>query len=511
MEDNKNIDDLFREELGDYTEAPPPAVWSRLEGRLGSAPARKPRPSYRWLGYFGMLSVMLLLSVSIAWRMKGNSDSENKRVASNENEVAGRISGNPAVAAKNKVNAPTGQEGTIHGGAINKSGGDDANTSQQNISISRKTNGTNESKKQPGKTIKTNNKAQSILPGTLHQLGSKSASAKNGKRSNAEQEEDDDTYNSSALAQLDKGTPAAKKQDEGDKKQKDEITAQIKKEATSKTTTGLTKNNLVTHTPKPAFNRWEAGIKAGYETGFDNDAAKKIVVSPYIQFKITPKLAVVLQPAIKAAKLSSRRIDDPKSYYKVNSDSNVAVVQTNNVYLAPGGELLGSVTQYKYTETHDSIVKSNSSGGTYAEYELPVLLKYNLGKGFSAYGGVNILYSRQTGITERTVTGKNILRSYDTSIFTPVDAQPAHPPVSSLITYKGTQYSSYNGPEYPAASGYSMRFGYMLGFSYEYKRYLLDALIQQANTSSNIQGGYNVNTPLSAPYMRFTIGYKLMK
>ena len=52
----------------------------------------------------------------------------------------------------------------------------------------------------------------------------------------------------------------------------------------------------------------------------------------------------------------------------------------------------------------------------------------------------------------------------------------------------------------------------MLGFSYEfYKRWLFDALVQQSNVSPNIQAGYNVNTALSSPYLRFTLGYKLTK
>ena len=83
MEENsKKIDDLFKEELGSYTETPPPAVWGRLEKRLGAVPP-PPGRSYRWLSYFGMISVVLLLSVTVAWQISGNTNPGAKKIASN--------------------------------------------------------------------------------------------------------------------------------------------------------------------------------------------------------------------------------------------------------------------------------------------------------------------------------------------------------------------------------------------------------------------------------------------
>ncbi|MBS1779006.1 MAG: hypothetical protein JST70_06750 [Bacteroidetes bacterium] len=55
MEENrKHIDKLFREELGNYTEAPSPAVWEALEKRLDTHYAPKvntPVRSYSWVWY----------------------------------------------------------------------------------------------------------------------------------------------------------------------------------------------------------------------------------------------------------------------------------------------------------------------------------------------------------------------------------------------------------------------------------------------------------------------------
>jgi hypothetical protein len=50
----------------------------------------------------------------------------------------------------------------------------------------------------------------------------------------------------------------------------------------------------------------------------------------------------------------------------------------------------------------------------------------------------------------------------------------------------------------------------MIGFTYAYhKRWLFDALLQQSSGKSDIKAGYDINSSLSAPYLRVSIGYKL--
>jgi hypothetical protein len=63
---------------------------------------------------------------------------------------------------------------------------------------------------------------------------------------------------------------------------------------------------------------------------------------------------------------------------------------------------------------------------------------------------------------------------------------------------------------YPAQQGYVLKVGYMAGFSYEFAdNWLFDGLVQQGTAPVNNQGGYNINTALSATYFRLTLGYKL--
>jgi len=64
MENKKKIDDLFKHELGSYSETPPPAVWDALEKRLD--PSRNPRGLYTKLGYVALLGILVVLSIVVA-------------------------------------------------------------------------------------------------------------------------------------------------------------------------------------------------------------------------------------------------------------------------------------------------------------------------------------------------------------------------------------------------------------------------------------------------------------
>ncbi len=56
MEDNRNIDQLFRERLGDFEKKPNPELWSQIEGRLDN---NKKRPFAYWWLYSGVAVVII--------------------------------------------------------------------------------------------------------------------------------------------------------------------------------------------------------------------------------------------------------------------------------------------------------------------------------------------------------------------------------------------------------------------------------------------------------------------
>jgi hypothetical protein len=154
-------------------------------------------------------------------------------------------------------------------------------------------------------------------------------------------------------------------------------------------------------------------------------------------------------------------------------------------------------------------VKSYHTGGAYTEFEMPFLLKYAITKKFSVYGGVNIALTKLTGITESTYTKTGISRSVDTT-FTTSTAMTTPPSISTIITYSGIPFQEYKSPLYTSQSESKLTTGYMIGFSYEcYKKWLFDALIEQSPYKPNVVGGYNVNTPISSPYFRLSVGYRI--
>jgi hypothetical protein len=253
------------------------------------------------------------------------------------------------------------------------------------------------------------------------------------------------------------------------------------------------------------------GIKGGFESGLSTHAGNKILVSPYLQYKLSDKLSLMTQPSIKGSFMAKHTIGSAKSYYDINPGSgNYNLIDSSPVFILGSTDTL-FLRNYHYSETHDSIVKTSSVGGVYLEIELPILLQYSITPKFSVYGGLNTVYSKQMRIKEHTETIREITASSSPSTLLPLHA-PAELPASTGITYAGNPFSSYTGPEYPAKQGGLFRMGYMLGFSYEFKkRWMADVLVQQCVTKQNIQGGYNVNRALSAPYVRFTVGYRLSK
>ncbi|PQJ10094.1 hypothetical protein CJD36_015465 [Flavipsychrobacter stenotrophus] len=69
-QDVNNIDNLFREGLGGYTEVPPPDVWDALERRLDNDKKKRP---FAWRWFFVMLCGVGLFGSLFAWKMNGHS------------------------------------------------------------------------------------------------------------------------------------------------------------------------------------------------------------------------------------------------------------------------------------------------------------------------------------------------------------------------------------------------------------------------------------------------------
>ena len=279
----------------------------------------------------------------------------------------------------------------------------------------------------------------------------------------------------------------------------------------SKAAGAVAKNEPVDSTAKHHFAKnFEAGIKGGIETGFNARAANKVVVEPYVQYNLSNKFSLLTQPSIKVSHVNSENVGDTRSYSDTSGGKYTYTGGGTLLLIAyvGGNQVLVEDSLRRYNYRYDSVVKSYSTGGTYMEIELPLLLKYKIGKGLSVYGGANSVFSKYTSIKENT---HNYSGNFSAITIIP-PGNTVTLPNTAALALPGKPIGQYSGPLYPTQKGSLLRMGYMLGFSYEYKkRWLFDALMQQAIVKPNNEAGVNTNAPLSMPYFRLTLGYKLTK
>jgi len=528
----KHIDQFFREKLGNYRETPPPDVWDDLEQRLdGLAAAPKPAaPGGRWMWHVAIVSVILFMGASAVKKYYNSAVTANtdKTLAVNQSTNTGTpVTGNNAnsttsVPATVASNQPATENAVNDNNMDNSSNNYNNQNSNTAIAQNLHTGSTNNNNHlNPSKTTANGAKKGNTAAATHNRTSGKT----NKNTNNAYVK---NAYSSSTTPSTYSNAPSNPATEEAANENRpnaspnttlsvvakpEDAKNPTKKEITENKKTGIPNNNL--KKTKPSFARIEAGIKTGFESGFTTDAAYKFVVSPYVQFNLSPKFAIMAQPAVKAAMMQSHNLGTPTSYYKINSETSMLTVGDVTTHATTHGSTVvidSYTTAYSFSQAHDSIVKSNKTASrTIMQYELPILMKYNLTKHFAVYGGVNVVYSQMVTIAENTVTVKNISRTLDTTITTTNAPAPGGP--SGLgFNYTGTPYAQYSGPMKPAQTGYQFNVGYMVGFTFTaHNKWLFDALVQQAPARQDVKAGYNINRPLSATYLRLSIGYKLTK
>ena len=286
---------------------------------------------------------------------------------------------------------------------------------------------------------------------------------------------------------------------------KGDSTASIAPKPDNKSIAATTDSNASKHKFLSGF---DYGIKVGYEGAYTNKGSEKMVVSGYIGRNLTGKFSYMVQPAIKVAHANNKDIGSVHNFY----DTTTADIKNSNYVVLIYNQDTFFRHNFNYSQKYDSIAKTYGIGGNYMELELPVLLKYRFTDKLSVYGGLNIGFSKSISIREHTSNTGFTTRVDSSFTINTLYAPSAAPATGSVMKYAGDYIGNYKGPAYPTPPGSSVRLGYMLGFSYEFrKRWLADVLVQQTMARSNVQGGYNTNTALSLPYFRLSVGYRLSK
>jgi hypothetical protein len=491
----KHIDDFFREKLGNYKETPPPEVWEELEGRLDGLSPSIPGSPYRILRHVAIISLLSVMGISVGRKLTGNSDTTSGIISSTtgqptqlrtpptnsitNNQLVATVANTPgnnnnSDPAEAKATGPTSAQGYINSSAT-------APTTGINATRSGNTG------KHP-QHLQAAKMSANSSPFSPEEKNNWTGSKPQPEAAYSDPESNTETVNT--INNNSKASPGLALS--GKPNQEDSLPGTFKKKSTVNNEQGE-ENSTGTKVSRIGFNRFEAGVKGGYELGFNPGSAVKYVVSPYLQYNISSKVAIMTQPAVKYADVSTSDLGTPHPYVdyskvKNSSHEDSSFIGVGYVY----------TTTFVSNGTRDSVVKAYTYGGRFFELEMPLLLKYNITDKFSCYGGLNVIYSKFNGYTELTSI-------YNTNDSIRVQGKQDAAPGGFGNT---TPYSSYKGSPYPTNAAGQFNIGYMVGLSYQYsQRWLADALIQQTPLSN----GNNNTSTLSTTYFRFSIGYKLTK
>lgn len=326
-----------------------------------------------------------------------------------------------------------------------------------------------------------------------------------------EEEMEETTESNNELAYLSKN----KKQRKKERKRKANKTQE---EETEEDNLGINEFNTLTPTP-PKPRKWEIGVKAGYEYGFNNSAkADKFVFSPYLQYMVVPHVSLLFQPTYLLGNAKLTSIQPSESYHNVVStgldSSNVIFKGGDSTNIIPDT----LVSTYVYNKVYDSThISYQLQQKQLWNIELPLLLQYELSPNFTVFGGVSLNFSKVLTIQQNRVDFTGLTLS-DTVITRQVYPAASPPPPAPQPQNPASYFASNGKPinqlqPYNAQTRNSFsRIGFILGMRYTFaERYMIDLLYQQSAVDKTVITDPELQKVYSQPYMRITLGYKIFK
>lgn len=506
-DEHKNIDDLFREGLGNYTEVPDAAVWADIERKLDEA-----NPGGGAAKGFGSGKIFLAIIAGIAiffalkWAL-GDRKHQNKKgaiVITNEHKPSLNNSQPNAIANNNAVvNNPVGNAGRLD---------ESTSKSTRTPGVNATSSIINQHNKQERNSSKLSRHHHSGFFNGLTKVFRKNSAARSGSLKAGNESTEQVTQ---AQAEKPFHPSRAEITAMDGKTRIDLLHAELSGGSFDTVDNGNTLAKLLRRIRHSlAKTGVEAGIKAGIEKGFNNYTATKYALAPYLQYNISNKLAVMLQPALKYDVLNNTQVLPATAYYNLTNST----VTTGHI-IHKGDSITAAPDtisrRYFYKQTHDSIlIGYKTAKKSYMEFEIPLLLQYKLTNDLSVYGGINFNFVKVVQVKEDRQVYSNITQ-YDTVSYAavPVTATaPTPPSPDSLFKSSVKSYSNYsaNAVQNPASD--PLKLGYMLGFNYRIKqRWMIDVLMQQMLSNSAYIPNDKIQSIYKQPYFRVTIGYRLFK
>jgi hypothetical protein len=506
---NKHIDQYFRQQLAEYTEMPPAAIWTALEERLDT---KKRRRGFFWIwlligGFLAASGLGIFYTKSPVNNSIGQSVSTSQPVMQID---------------------PGAQAGPV---LKNKPLQAETTSSVKKIQLVQQRE-ENADAHMPASTSQTIADAKAPLIVTDQEIPDSHVDA----IPQVDQANEDTVQRNITLVEL----PAANSSDSKEETGNDlesylALVPKAGKEPIHSTTVntlialpdtaianpapqGNTKKAPSAEESSPGLSnppakqttklRFTAGIKTGYEFGTQKYRANSIVISPYLQYFFTSKWGIMTQPAFKYSFTPDAVL--LQEAYNKTVDSSI----TGLLPIIPSGNNPGTSTGKKiaYQKTYDSIsIKHFLTNTHHWNVDLPLMLVYRMNKKLELYGGLNMHITRVARIGKQQQTVARITKT-DTIEIDPSAGKIDTPALSSVIPNTGVAYSSYQGSAFNNPLINPFKMGVTFGASYAInKRLRFDVLYRQTLSRLNYIPNVQVREIYSQPYLRLTLGYKLTK
>jgi hypothetical protein len=257
-------------------------------------------------------------------------------------------------------------------------------------------------------------------------------------------------------------------------------------------------------------NRWEAGMRLGYEGGTRPFSTSAFTIAPYIQYAINSRLSLMTQPTFKYTWIQKYIISND-NYYRI-IDSSRKEVQPSS--FSPSGFL----PRFAYEERYDSIIATQyvTNNGFFSA-DLPLMLSYRLKPRLSVYGGVNLNFTKIGIVTDEkwhNITRKDTLDAIISPkpIIGNASVNFDTLSVAQVYQHGSRPYSEYNSAITHGGTASPFRLGVTFGISYAYKeRLLFDIRYRQNVTGLSAVPNVVIRRLYSQPYFNLSVGYRIFK
>ncbi len=252
---------------------------------------------------------------------------------------------------------------------------------------------------------------------------------------------------------------------------------------------------------KPRY-RESFSVSALASAGFSSALQGQYEAGLRALIQLSEHWALGIQPGISLSRLAEVKLTQAASYYRsqIDVDSFRSTEPSPSVRNA-----LDTIYNYVVRQTLDSIVVAGmAAGGNFWEISLPVIAHYSLNEHWYAYGGPTLNFGGRIQVHSSGSTQMFTSHRHDSL------AQSETLPASSFEYYFGKPtlpaYSSYKPVEIQNTP--SLRLGYALGLGYTGGKFMGEINLSQqlsgfGNIPSAMQGAF------SAPRVNLSVGYLL--